>query len=228
MSVTHPIVDVIRVPAQEPAPGLAARFIGRIPGIDVAMDRDAAMALLAPHHLRLLAEQGLGDHPLVTGEQIHGAEIATVSEPWDNPLPGVDGLLTSARGITLGIHVADCAPVWVMARNGAAGALLHSGKKGTEQGIVPKGIRLLCDHAGINPSDLTLVIGPCIRPPCYEVDFAAEIRKQAERSGVAEIRDEGICTACHPDSYYSYRREKGMTGRMLATLTLLPRGEASA
>jgi copper oxidase (laccase) domain-containing protein len=66
-----------------------------------------------------------------------------------------------------------------------------------------------------------VTIGPCIRPPCYEVDFAAEIRRQAAGEGVLEIHDEEICTACHPERYYSYRREKGMTGRMLATLTLI-------
>lgn len=186
------------------------------------MERDAAMAALAPHHRRLLAQQGLGAYPLVTAEQIHGAEIATVSEPSSNPLPGVDGLLTTTRGLTLGIYVADCAPVWIVTRDGNAGAMLHSGKKGTVLGIVPAGIGALCKHAGINTSDLIVVIGPCIRPPCYETDFPAEIRNQAKEAGVRSIHDDLTCTACHPGRYYSYRREKGLTGRMLATLTLLP------
>jgi len=188
----------------------------------VVIERDAAMAALAPYQRRLLAEQGLGDHPLVTAEQIHGAEIATVTTASPALITGADGLLTATRGITLGISVADCAPVWLVTRDGSAGGLLHSGKKGTELGIIPTGIASLCSLSGSKPSDLIVVIGPCIRPPCYEVDFAAEIRNQAKRSGVNAIHDEGICTACHPERYYSYRREKGMTGRMLATLTLLP------
>jgi len=180
------------------------------------------MAALAPHHRRLLAGQGLGDHPLVTAEQIHGNSIAMVEGPSEKPLPGVDGLLTSTHGITLGIYVADCAPVWILTRDGRAGALLHSGKKGTELGIVPAGIQALCGLGAITPSDLIVVVGPCIRPPCYETDFAAEIRSQARLAGVSDIHDDLICTACHPERYYSYRREKGLTGRMLATLTLLP------
>lgn len=180
------------------------------------------MTALAPHQRRLLAEQGLGDYPLVTAEQIHGANIATVTAASPAPVAGVDGLITTSRGITLGISVADCAPVWIVTRDGRSGALLHSGKKGAELGIVPYGIEALCELARIAPSELTVVIGPCIRPPCYEIDFAAEIRNQAGRAGVTAIQDEGICTACHPERYYSYRREKGMTGRMLATLTLLP------
>lgn len=221
MSENHPTVAVVPIPVHGSASRVEARFIGRIPGIGVTLERDAAMAALAPHQLRLLAEQGLGSYPLVTAEQIHGAEIAIVAEPSCKPIPGVDGLLTSTRDITLGISVADCAPVWIVARNGSAGALLHSGKKGTESGIVPRGIRELCARTGLPPSELSVTIGPCIRPPCYEVDFAAEIGRQAAGEGVLEIHDEEICTACHPERYYSYRREKGMTGRMLATLTLV-------
>jgi hypothetical protein len=80
---------------------------------------------------------------------------------------------------------------------------------------------MLRELTKLPPSELILLIGPCIRPPCYEVDFAAEIRRQAEAAGILEIQDDKVCTACHPDRYYSYRREHGLTGRMLATLTLL-------
>ena len=221
MSENHPTVAVIPISLHESASPVVARFIGRIPGIGVNLERDAAMAALAPHQYRLLGEQGLVSYPLATAEQIHGAEIAIVAEPSGKPIPGVDGLLTSTRGITLGISVADCAPVWIVARDGSAGALLHSGKKGTESGIVPRGIRELGARTGLTPSELSVTIGPCIRPPCYEVDFAAEIRRQAADEGVMEIHDDSICTACHPERYYSYRREKGVTGRMLATLTLV-------
>lgn len=213
---------VVPISVDESALRVDARFIGRIPGIGVTLDRYAAMAALAPHQHRLLTEQGLGSYPFVTAEQIHGAEIAIVEEPSEKPIPGADGLLTMTRGITLGISVADCAPVWIIARDGTAGALLHSGKKGTESGIVHRGISELCARTGLPPSGLSVTIGPCIRRPCYEVDIATQIARQAHETGVSEVVDNGICTACHPDRYYSYRREKGLTGRMLATLTLLP------
>ena len=168
---------------------------------------------------------GLGEYPFVTAEQVHGNGIALVGQKntsTHSTIAGVDGLMTSERGITLGIYVADCAPVWIAAKNGTAGALLHSGKKGTELGIVAKGIEMLCNEFRLKPHELIVAIGPCIRPPCYEVDFAATIHAQARASGVIEILDDLICTACHPDHYYSYRRERGLTGRMLATLTLIP------
>jgi len=210
------------VQALDDIPRIAARFIGRIPGVDVTAERAEAMGRLAQHHRNLLASAGLGHYPLATAEQIHGKLVHCVAGTSDIDAPGADGLLTTIRGITLGIYVADCAPVWVVARDGSAGALLHSGKKGTELGIVPEGIRVLCKKALLTPQDLLVVIGPCIRPPCYEVDFAATIRAQAHAEGVMEIHDEMTCTACEPGRYYSYRRERGLTGRMLATLTLLP------
>ncbi|PYL69986.1 MAG: hypothetical protein DMF22_10430, partial [Verrucomicrobia bacterium] len=65
-------------------------------------------------------------------------------------------------------------------------------------------------------------LSPCIRPPHYELDFAAEIVRQCRALGVKEIHDPAVCTACDLDCYYSYRAEKGKTGRMLALLGLNP------
>ena len=209
------------IPALNGIPGIAAHFIGRIPDLPVAVDRASAMRLLAPHHHRVLKEAGL-DYPLVTAEQVHGKGVAIVTGALSSPIQGADGLITRTPGLTLGITVADCAPVWIVADDGSAGALLHSGKKGTELGIVSCAIEKLLAVTGLDPDDLRVVIGPCIRPPCYELDFAAQIREQACASGIQDIHDSEICTACHPELYYSYRREKGLTGRMLATLTLLP------
>ena len=36
---------------------------------------------------------------------------------------------------------------------------------------------------GCNPADIVVQLGPCIRPPHYEVDFAADITRQAREAG---------------------------------------------
>lgn len=210
------------VPALTGIQGVAAHFIGRILDLPVALERAQAMSLLIPFHHKILKEQELGRYPVIMAEQVHGAIVAEVTEETSSPVPLADGLMTRTRGLTLGIYVADCAPVWIVARDGSAGSLVHSGKKGTELGIVPSAVHQLVETSALLPGDLRLVIGPCIRPPCYESDFASRIREQALECGISDIHDQEICTACHPDHYYSYRREKGLTGRMLATLTLLP------
>jgi copper oxidase (laccase) domain-containing protein len=77
------------------------------------------------------------------------------------------------------------------------------------------------DEFGCKPERMIAQLGPCIRPPNYEVDFAALIRSQCAAAGVREIHDCGACTAAQPDRYYSYRTEKGKTGRMLGLLALV-------
>ena len=57
--------------------------------------------------------------------------------------------------------------------------------------------------------DLIVQLSPCIRPPHYEVDFAAEIVRQCRDAGVENVNDCNICTACDLQHYYSYRAEKG-------------------
>jgi len=99
-------------------------------------------------------------------------------------------------------------------------ALAHSGRKGTELDIATATVEALLAATGAQPSDLIAQISPCIRPPHYEVDFAAEIRAQLARAGLREIHDCHTCTFSNPDAYYSYRREEGSTGRLLAALAL--------
>jgi copper oxidase (laccase) domain-containing protein len=98
--------------------------------------------------------------------------------------------------------------------------LVHSGRKGTELGVVTNAIRQMIERFGSDPANMILQLSPCIRPPHYEVDFAAEIIRQCRALGIQQIHDSGICTACHLNRYYSYRAEKGKTGRMLAVLGL--------
>jgi copper oxidase (laccase) domain-containing protein len=133
-------------------------------------------------------------------------------------VPAVDGLITAAPGEMLGIYVADCGAIWMADRKTGAVGLLHSGKKGTELNILGQAIDLMGEKFGTQPADLVVVLGPCIRPPHYEIDFAAEIARQAEAAGVGEFHDEGDDTACDLTRHYSYRIEKGCTGRMLALI----------
>ncbi len=164
---------------------------------------------------------GWGEKGVVEAEQPHGHGVAVVGEgEMGNIVPNVDALMTVEPGVVLAIRVADCGPVWFYdARRGAI-ALAHSGRKGTEQNIVGETVRTMEAAFGCRPSDVAVFLGPCIRPPHYEVDFAAEIARQAERCGVGSYRDCGRDTAANLVSYYSYRAEKGKTGRMWAVAML--------
>jgi len=198
-------------------------FITRIPGVDVASDKAEALRRLESVHREIRRELSLGDWPCITVEQVHGNQIAIIDAApnTEKEFRGADALITNQPGVLLGIHVADCCAVYVVDPKKRVVALAHSGKKGTELAIVTKTIDQMASRFGSSPRDLLVQLSPCIRPPHYEVDFAAEIMRQCRSAGVKQIYDSGICTACHPARYYSYRAEKGRTGRMLALLGLI-------
>ncbi|MEM7386016.1 MAG: polyphenol oxidase family protein [Verrucomicrobiota bacterium] len=204
--------------------GTAHAFFCRQPGVDVNADKDDVIRRLTPAYHRAVRDLGFAPQQLVTAEQVHGARLAEIEAPVAEPLPGVDGLLTRSPDVLLGIHVADCGAIYVVDPVRKAIALLHSGKKGTELGILPAAIARMAEVYGSEPGDLIVQLSPCIRPPAYEIDFASEIRRQAKGAGVptTQFHDTGTCTARHPDRYYSYRIEKGKTGRMLALLGIRP------
>ena len=195
-------------------------FTGRVPGLDVSIDREAALKKLAGYHDELRAEIGIGGRRYVTAEQVHGAGVAVVRDSSTAPIPNVDALITDSPDVCLGIYVADCGPVWLVDPVRRAIGCVHSGRKGTELGIVPATIAAMVATFGCDPSQMVAQLGPCIRPPHYEVDFAAAIIAQCRDAGVGAVFDSGTCTATESDRYYSYRREQGKTGRMLALFAL--------
>ena len=198
-------------------------FIQRIPGIDVSAEKAEVLKRLDRIHGDLRGEIGIGDWPLLTAQQVHGNKIAVIDRAIDRDqeFAGCDGLITNQRRITLGIHAADCCVVYIVDPKTPVVGLVHSGKKGTELAVAGKAIQVTREHFGSNPADLIVQLSPCIRPPHYEIDFAAKIVDQLRAAGVKQIHDSGACTACDIDRYYSYRVEKGKTGRMLALLGLV-------
>ena len=198
--------------------GVGAVFIPRVAGVDVCTDRATALSRLAPVHDAYLKARSFRPDRLATAEQIHGDIVAVATAPRVHA--GADALVTNSRDLAIGIYVADCAAVYLADKKGRAVGLVHSGRAGTELNIVARAIGALEEKFGVAPQDIVAEISPCIRPPLYETDFAAAIREQASTAGVADIRDAGICTGADTANYYSYRMERGQTGRMLAVLAL--------
>jgi hypothetical protein len=206
--------------ALEEVGGVRHAFVGRVPGVEVRVERHLALQRLDEHHATARHHLGLAARNLVIGHQVHGREVAVVDAASAPLVPGVDGLITADPRVCLGVHVADCCAVYLVDPARRVIALLHSGRKGSELGIAAAAIARMRDEFGCEPARMIAQLSPCIRPPNYEVDFAALIRAQCAAAGVRAIHDCGTCTAAHPARYYSYRAEKGKTGRMLALLAL--------
>jgi purine-nucleoside/S-methyl-5'-thioadenosine phosphorylase / adenosine deaminase len=140
-----------------------------------------------------------------------------------------DGLWTDEPGLPILAMSADCVPI-VLARAGKpAVAVLHAGWRGLLTGIVGAGTEAL------RGGELAAAIGPAIGPCCYEVgeEVAAPFRARfgddvvqqdrldlwtsTERAlrvaGVERVDRFDRCTACEPETFFSHRRDAGVTGR---------------
>jgi hypothetical protein len=206
-------------------PGVRAGWVERVPELTITGDRDQAMQQLRPIHQAAVLKFAGPTGRWWRAEQVHGNTVAIIpgskqiTAPDGLPvIPGVDGLLTRKAGVVLTIYVADCGVIWLTDRRTGAIGLLHSGKNGTAANIFGVALNQMTEHFGTRPQDLTAVLSPCIRPPDYEVDFAAEIARQACRAGVGNFIDCGLNTASDPARFYSYRQQLGKTGRMMALI----------
>ena len=168
----------------------------------------------------MLGGEGIDLGRLWTAEQTHGDGVAVVDGADGEEVASVDGLVTAGPGRVLGIVVADCCAVYLVDPVRRACGLVHSGRKGAEAGIAGKAIGLMEEQFGSRAGDLVVVLSPCIRPPAFEVDVARLVVESCLERGVRReaVSDGGVCTFENVERYYSYRREKGRTGRMLAYL----------
>ncbi len=205
--------------------GIRAAWIERVPGLEINGDRDEALTQLRPVHTKNVNNFAGSDAAWWRAEQVHGNEVAvvpgapTIIAPDGLPVvPGCDGLVTNETGVVLAIYVADCGALWLADRKTGAIGLIHSGKKGSEENILGTAIRTMEQQFGSRSEDIVAVLSPCIRPPDYEIDFAAEIGRQAERARI-DFTDCGLNTAADLGRFYSYRKELGKTGRMMALIT---------
>jgi polyphenol oxidase len=181
------------------------------------------------------AAAALGAARFATGSQVHGADIALHRPGWTGWLrtPAVDGHLWIATGIAAAVTVADCVPVF-LAHPSGAGAVLHSGWRGTVAGITERAIERF-ESAGFGAGSLRLHLGPSICGSCYEVspevyaavtgsavsqptpvDLRAAIADRSRRLGVRDIAISEWCTRCSNDRLFSHRA--GDAGRQLGVL----------
>jgi polyphenol oxidase len=193
-------------------------FTLRVPGVDVATDRATALERLEGYYRELLKHESAA--PLRLVEQVHGNQVVRVDDQSIEKSPGADALITNHTDVTLGIYVADCCAIYLLDPVRRAIGLAHSGRKGTELNIAAATLSLMQKEFDSNPEEMQAILGPCIRPPHYDIDFATTIRTQLQQTGIRMIEDSGENTGADLTRFYSYRMEKGKTGRMLAYLGL--------
>jgi hypothetical protein len=102
--------------------------------------------------------------------QAHGTKAAIIKDPSIIPdTYGVDAIVTTVKGVTIGVKTADCVPILIYDSYQKVIAAIHSGWKGTIANITKCVIELMRKEFGSSPTDIKAVIGPCIHVESFEV-----------------------------------------------------------
>ena len=166
----------------------------------------------------VLGATGLEMSRVSYARQVHGADVARV--PAGGGFAGlVDVLVTVERGVPLAIFTADCLAIVLYDPSARALCVAHVGWRGTVRGATQTAVRAIRD-VGARPGSLRAAIAPS-RGGHVMLDLWSANEALLVEAGVApeSIENPRLCTACHPDLLYSYRR--GNRGR-LVTVAAVP------
>jgi YfiH family protein len=172
---------------------------------------------------------------------VHGAGVVVVARPGEHAGVDADAAVTATPGCTLAVRTADCAPI--VLRTSRAVGVVHAGWRGAVAGVIEGAVAAL---RALDDAPIRAVLGPCIRPGCYEFD-GPELDELADRfgpavravtswgspaldlpavvhgalaaAGVDDVEDVAGCTAC--DTRWYSHRARGETERF-ATLAWIP------
>jgi purine-nucleoside/S-methyl-5'-thioadenosine phosphorylase / adenosine deaminase len=188
------------------------------------------------NRMRLCKKAGIEPERATMLWQQHGAKVVkatrdrgVITAGFDHP-PG-DALWTDEQDVAMMLITADCLPVALARENGSEPALavLHVGWRGLLEGIAEAAV------AAIGDGRLAAVIGPGIGPCCYQVgpevaapfgerfgpavlhgdrlDLYTATEKALHAAGCGPVERVEMCTSCHPDLFFSHRRDGRRTGR---------------
>ena len=170
--------------------------------------------------------------------QVHGARAVDAQLCLAERPPEADAVVSLRAGLAIGVVTADCVPVLLASRDGAAVAAIHAGWRGLAAGV----LEATADAMDVPRNRLLAWLGPAIGPRVYEVgdevrtafrgyesafqptrpghwllDLYAVAREKLH--GLKSISGGGFCTYSDRERFFSYRRERG-TNRLGAFIWL--------
>lgn len=214
----------------------------RIPGLNIGFNSDEKQDILL-HNLNMLATAiRTNTRDIALANQVHSANIQIVKE--GGIYSDTDAFVSNTAGMGLGIQVADCGAIlFGDSKNQVIGAA-HAGWRGAVSEIVPKTIHKMTE-LGAEPEHIKVFISPCLAKHNFEVgeevasqfsdhlvdrehyvkphvDLKGLIKEQLLSSGIksSNIELDERCTVDDEELFYSYRREKEKSGRMIGIIKL--------
>ena len=175
-----------------------------------------------------------------TLSMLHGNAVALVTDPGQTQ--EADACVTDQSHVSMSVTTADCVPIAYHDPQRNVVGLAHAGWKGTLAGVAATTVEAMVAR-GSRAADIRVGIGPAILRCCFEVDETVA-RQFGDEMAVARgsgkwdvdlheanrrvLLGAGIlpgnlltcpmCTSCHQDLYYSYRRDRQVTGRLLTAI----------
>lgn len=226
-------------------PGVAHGFFTRKGGVSAGIYASLNCGLgsgddpAAVRENRARVAAHLGAVDLVSAYQVHGTTALIVRGPLPAGAerPRADILVTTVRGLALGVLTADCAPVLLAEPHAGIVAAIHAGWRGALAGVVEAAIGVM-HGLGADRSRIRAAVGPCIGQGAYEVgpefeaallaqdraslpffsrsdererphfDLGGYVRLRLDRAGVAGVGQLPQCTYAQIDQFFSYRRSR--------------------
>lgn len=209
---------------------------------------DDPISVIANHD-RLADMLGYDRHRLIHMRQIHSDIILEVDECYgfDTP-PECDALITNTPYLPLMVMSADCTPILIYDPHHHAIGVVHAGRAGALNHILPKTLERMQLVFGTDRNNVLVALGPSIHGCCYEINpsIAEKVVEKGYPSAI-ETRNEALfldvntilkmqleelaisndnieiieeCTSCHSKRYFSYRADKQRTGRIAGVIML--------
>ena len=187
----------------------------------------------------IFKKYNIKDSRLVRIKQVHSNNVKYIVNPGfhDN----CDGIISNTKfNLMPIIATADCIPLFMYDCSTQYFGLIHCGWRGIVLDIHIKGLKDMLDR-GCKIENLKIYIGPSIMRCCYEIgenivdkfhqssinkvndkiylDLINEIKIKLLNIGMKSnnIYESNICTYENKECY-SYRKEKGLNGRMYSMM----------
>ncbi|MFY7826602.1 MAG: peptidoglycan editing factor PgeF [Flectobacillus sp.] len=189
---------------------------------------------------------GIGERRVAHSRQTHSDEVVVVTR--GKTFQGYDALVSNRKGVFLSVTVADCTPILIYDPVRQAVGAVHAGWRGTIKQITAKAIQKMQEEFGTRPENCFAYVGTCIDEKNFEVgievadEFKPDFKRfdderqkyliDLKKANLAQLVDCGVpsqniqvsqySTILNNDDYYSFRKEKGNTGRFTTIIGIQP------
>jgi YfiH family protein len=126
--------------------------------------------------ISLAMQLGIDLDDLIMPRQTHSCRVAVIDERFRSldidrqevELEGVDALVTTLRGVAIGVNTADCVPIVLADKQAGVLGVVHAGWRGTVGRIARAAVEEMCRQGAV-ARHLQVAMGPSICQKCFEV-----------------------------------------------------------